>query len=271
MIVDFHTHIFPERIAARTIALLEERGGIRATTDGTVEGLLHAMEEARIDLSVTLPVLTSPQQFDSVNRYAAEINRRFADERGRRLLSFGGIHPACEDIEGKMSFLASEGFLGVKIHPDYQETYINDDGYIRILACARELNMIVVTHAGADIAYRGKPVRCTPRLAKELIRAVPHAKLVLAHMGGSEMADEVKKELCGEDVYFDTSFVLPHMDAADVRDIIRLHGEDKILFGTDCPWSGMSECVSILRSLSLGRDAEEKIFEKNAKKLLPLS
>ena len=271
MIIDLHTHIFPERIAARTISLLEEKGGIRAATDGTAGGLLAAMEKAGVDLAVSLPVLTSPTQFEGVNRYAAEINRAMKAKTGRRILSFGGIHPACEDIEGKMEQLAESGFLGVKIHPDYQETYITDDGYFRILQSAARLNMVVVTHAGADIAYRGKPVRCTPRLARELIRAVPHAKLVLAHMGGSEMAQEVIAELCGEAVYFDTSFVLPRMDEATVREIIRLHGVDRILFGTDCPWSDMGECVRILRSLSLGAEAEEKIFEKNAKKLLELS
>lgn len=270
MVIDFHTHIFPDKIAARTISILEEKGGISATADGTAGGLLREMEKAGVDLSVTLPVLTSPTQFDSVNRYAAEVNRTYATA-ARRLLSFGGIHPACEDIEGKMARLAEEGFLGVKIHPDYQETFINDDGYFRILECAGKLDLIVVTHAGADIAYRGKPVRCTPKRVKELIRALPHSKLVLAHMGGSEMPDEVISELCGEDVYFDTSFVLPRMDEASVREIIRLHGEDRILFASDSPWCDAAECARIIRSLSLGAATEEKIFEKNAAKLLQLS
>lgn len=270
MVIDFHTHIFPDKIAARTISILEEKGGISATSDGTASGLLRKMEQAGVDISVTLPVLTSPQQFDSVNRYAAEVNRTYLTS-ARRLISFGGIHPACEDIEGKMARLAEEGFLGVKIHPDYQETFINDDGYFRILECARKLDLIVVTHAGADIAYRGKPVRCTPKRVKDLIRALPHSKLVLAHMGGSEMPDEVISELCGEDVYFDTSFALPRMDEATVREIIRLHGEDRILFASDSPWCNAEECARIIRSLSLGAAAEEKIFEKNAAKLLQLS
>ena len=271
MIIDFHTHIFPERIAARTLSILSERGGIAPCTDGTEAGLLHEMETAGISLAVTLPVLTSPTQFESVNRYACDVNRRFAAQSGRRLLSFGGIHPACEDIGGKMEYLRSEGFLGVKIHPDYQETFIDGDGYREILFHAKRLDMIVVTHAGADIAYRGQPVRCTPARVKELIRAVPYGKLVLAHMGGSEMTSEVLDELCGEDVYFDTSFVLPHVEKDTLRAIIARHGASRILFGTDSPWCGAKVSLSVIRSLSLGEEAEEKILSQNAKKLLGLS
>ncbi|MBQ8174455.1 MAG: amidohydrolase family protein [Clostridia bacterium] len=267
MIIDFHAHIFPERIAAKTISLLSEKGGYPAHSDGTVNGLLCEMERAGVDLAVTLPVLTSPHQFDSVNRFAAEVNRAFADKE-RRLLSFGGIHPACEDIEGKMDYLAECGFLGVKIHPDYQETFIDDEGYLRIVESAKRNDMIVVTHAGPDPAYRDRPVRCTPRRFKELIRAVPHAKLVLAHMGGGGMADEVISELCGEDVYFDTAYVLPFLDAELFRKLLHLHGEDKILFATDSPWSSAKESVNIIRSYSLGRETEEKIFYKNAARLL---
>ena len=47
MIIDFHTHIFPDRIAPRTIAKLEKIGKTRAFTDGTQNGLLASMERRR--------------------------------------------------------------------------------------------------------------------------------------------------------------------------------------------------------------------------------
>ena len=96
------------------------------------------MEAACVDLAVNLPVLTNPAQFDSVNRFARELNDRFAKEE-RRILSFAGIHPLCDGIEEKMTWIREQGFLGVKIHPDYQETYINDERYVRILRAARDL------------------------------------------------------------------------------------------------------------------------------------
>ena len=167
MIIDFHTHVFPDKIADKTVSLLEAGSGNRAYSDGKTSGLVERLCEAGADIAINLPVLTSPTQFDSVFRFASELNLEFA--RSGRILSFAGIHPACEDISGKMRAVSEAGFLGVKIHPDYQGTFINDDGYVEILKCARELGLIVVTHAGVDAAFRDKPVRCTPALALELI------------------------------------------------------------------------------------------------------
>lgn len=45
MVIDFHTHIFPEAIAAKTISALGDLAGVKAATDGTLQGLLASMEE----------------------------------------------------------------------------------------------------------------------------------------------------------------------------------------------------------------------------------
>ncbi len=267
MIIDFHTHIFPDKIAQKTIGYLAEKAQIPPFSDGSVDGLLSAMERAGTDISVTLPVLTSPSQFDSVNRFAREINQAFFD-KDRKLISFAGIHPKCEDIEGKMAWISKNGFLGVKLHPDYQETFINDDGYVRILQAAKEQDLIVVTHSGVDGGYRGLPVRCTPELAKQVIDKVHHKKFVLAHYGANEMFDEVLELLCGEDVYFDTAYILRFVGEEAFKKILEKHGEDKILFASDSPWSDIKGDVEILKSFSLNKQTEEKLFYGNAKKLL---
>ncbi len=267
MIIDFHTHIFPDKIAEKTIAYLSEKGGIPPFSDGTVDGLVARMEEAGVDISITLPVLTSPMQFDSVNRFAAEINARF-EGGARRLISFAGIHPACEDIDKKMSFIKESGFLGVKVHPDYQGTFIDDAGYVRIMEAARDNDLIVVTHSGVDCGFLGMPVRCTPERALNLIRRVPYGKLVLAHLGANEMHADVLQRLCGEDVYFDTAYVLRFVGKEMFEKILAKHGEDKILFATDSPWSEVRGDVEILKSYSLDTKTEKKILCDNAKALL---
>ena len=269
MIIDFHTHVFPDKIAEKTIAILSAKSGFTACYNGTVAGLVGEMEKGDADLAVTLPVLTAPAQFDSVLRFASAINEGFKDKE-KRLISFAGIHPACDDIEGKMKQIKDSGFLGVKIHPDYQDTFIDDDGYVRILRAARELDLIVVTHSGVDAGYKDMPVRCTPERVKRVIGKVGHEKFVLAHYGANEMSNEVFNELCGENVYFDTAFTLGHVSEADFRKILAKHGEDKILFATDAPWCSIKESVEVLRSYNLGKITEEKILSGNAKKLLGL-
>ena len=267
MIIDFHTHIFPDKIAKKTINMLSEKGGIPAFSDGSVDGLLKAMELAKTDISVTLPVLTNPNHFDSVNSFAADINQTFRNKQ-KRLISFAGIHPLCDDIDAKMLFIKKSGFLGVKIHPDYQGTFIDDEGYVRILECAKEYDLIVVTHSGVDCGFKDMPVRCTPDRALRLIKKVPYSKLVLAHYGANEMFEEVLEKLCDVDVYFDTAYILRFISEELFEKILHRHGAERILFASDSPWSDVNTDVNIIRSFSIDKTTKEKIFYENAKKLL---
>jgi len=269
MIIDFHTHLFPDRIAQKTIELLSQKANIPARADGTRAGLLQAMEAGDVDIAVNLPVLTNPSSFDKVNGFAKEINDT-CRESGRRILSFAGIHPACENIPEKMKWIRENGFLGIKLHPDYQETFFDDDGYLEIVREAEKQDLIVITHAGVDIGYRGYPVRCTPERAARVIQKIPYEKLVLAHLGASELFDEVYELLCGLNVYFDTAYILHFVGEECFKRILEKHGEDRILFGSDSPWSDIGKDVNMLKSFSLNRETEEKILCTNAKKLLGL-
>ena len=269
MIIDFHTHVFPEKIAARTIAALAKAGGFTPFSDGTVNGLVAELDSAKADLAVAHPVMTSPTQFDSITRFAASVNEAYAKGEGR-IISFAGIHPRCEDIEGKMRFIKESGFLGVKIHPDYQDAYITDEGYVRIMECAREYDLIVITHAGVDAGYRDKPVRCPAHLALELIKKVPHKKFVLAHLGANEMKDEMLRYIAGREVYIDTAVALNAVSEEEFSEIVDRHGEDRILFATDSPWGSIKADAERLNSFSLSEKTKNKIFYENARKLLGL-
>ncbi len=269
MLIDFHTHIFPDKIASATIDALAKRSNGTPWTDGTVEGLVKVMERANVDICVTLPVLTKPTQFESVTRFILDVNERFND-KPRKIISFGGIHPECEDIDGKMKFLKCHGVKGVKIHPDYQNTFIDNDGYLKILECAKEYDMIVVTHAGVDDGYIGEPVKCPPQLVKKVIDKVKHPKFVLGHYGGHSQWQEVYDILAGEDVYFDTAFTLHDIDEKLFKKILEKHGSDKILFATDCPWQDIEVYEKIIKSYNLNKEIEDKITHKNALKLLGL-
>ncbi len=269
MIVDFHTHLFPEKIARSTILKLEQLSNNRAYTDGTEQGLNLAVDRASADIAVALPVLTKPTQFESVLNFAISINENFANKKGK-VLSFAGIHPACSNIKEKMKAIKDNGFKGVKIHPDYQQTFIDDNGYIEILKYAKDLDLIVTTHSGVDDGYIGQPVKCPPQLLKKVIKKVGHEKFVLAHYGAHKMWQEVYHVLAGESVYFDTAFSLHEISEELFKKILFKHGEDKILFASDCPWRDIVDDVKVLKSFNLCKKVNDKIFYKNALKLLGL-
>ena len=60
MIIDFHTHTFPDKIAAQTIAYLAEKGNVKPFRAGTLSSLKESMKRAGVDYSVILPVATVP-------------------------------------------------------------------------------------------------------------------------------------------------------------------------------------------------------------------
>lgn len=266
MVVDFHTHIFPDRIAAKTIKKLENIASVKAFTDGSEESLIASMEEAEVDLSVVLPVVTRPEQFDTVNNFAVWLNEKYQNKE-KRLLSFGGIHPDTLDYKKELRLIKDLGLIGIKLHPDYQNTYIDDLKYMRILDYASELGLISVIHAGIDIGFPDN-VRCTPKRIRKVIDEAAPEKMVLAHYGSFGLWEDAEELLAGQNVYFDTAYTLGFIEDETFLRILKKHGADRVLFATDSPWSGQKESLVHLKNLAVSPKDFDKIAGQNAIKLL---
>ena len=270
MIIDFHTHVFPDKIAEKTVAYLAEKGEVKPYLNGTKASLADSMKKSGTDISVVLPVVTKPSQFDSINRYALEITG------SEGIISFGGIHPDCDDIEEKLDFIKSVGLRGVKLHPDYQDTYADDEKYVRIVRHCRKNGLITVFHSGLDTGYKDH-VHCTPDMVLRLMEASkpevgddPDYALVLAHGGAAEFWDDVEEKLCGKGWYFDISFIINMIDRDQLVRIIRKNGADHILYGTDSPWADQTRYIADTKALPITESEKDDIFGGNAKKLLKI-
>jgi len=266
MIVDFHTHIFPEKIAARTIEKLENLANVKAFTDGKEDSLVASMEESGVDVSIVLPVVTRPEQFNTVNEFAARLNEKYQGKE-HRLLSFGGIHPDTLDFKRELRIIKDLGLQGIKLHPDYQDTYFDDIKYMRILDYATELGLVAVVHAGVDIGFPDH-VRCTTERIKKVVDEVAPEKMVLAHYGAFGMWEEVERLIAGENVYLDTAYTFGFIEDDIFLRILKKHGADRVLFATDSPWSGQKESLAHLSQLVKNQDSLEKILGKNAEGIL---
>jgi len=238
------------------------------------------MNAAGVDFAVTQPVATSPKQVGKLNALAAE-----AAAAGGRLIPFGAAHPDDPDWHEGLGALTRAGVKGVKIHPMYQETELDDPRYLRILERAAELGLLVMVHAGEDVGIPG-PARCAPRHVKNVLRETGIRNLILAHMGGWGIWDEVERELAGLPVYLDTSFAFrpihPHPDwprtpeelsmgdREQLLRILRAHGTDRVLFGSDSPWGDEGEELAVLRGLGLSGQELQAVCGGNAARLLGL-
>lgn len=267
MIIDFHTHTFPEKIAAPTIKKLESLSGLTAATDGTLLGLKRSMEEAKVAISVVLPVITKPEQFLSINTYARKITPEHFTGKGGEILSFGAVHPRSAGYREELREVKEMGLKGIKIHPDYMGIMIDDPDMVRLIDAACELDLIISIHAGVDIGMPWK-VHCPPERSARMLREVRPPRCVLAHMGGFRQWDAVEELLAGTDVYMDISMSNGFMDMEQMKRFTARHGADRILFGTDNPWGGQKEDIDFVRRLGLTSEQEEKILWRNGANLL---
>ena len=129
MIIDFHTHIWPDSLAPKAIKVLTDnaKGKYFPSTDGTAANLFKTMNEWGIDMSVVLPVQTKETQTKSVNEYAKALNDSPLYEK--RIISFGGIWPYTENFKKDIDFILSLNLKGIKFHPEYQGFTIDDERF----------------------------------------------------------------------------------------------------------------------------------------------
>lgn len=282
MIIDFHVHTFPDSIAEKTIHLLSTRSHTIPNSDGTLVGLQNSMQQAGIDISVNLPVVTNPTSTEKINDTALRINESF---HSTGILSFGGMHPDTPNYREELRRLSRNGIKGIKIHPNYQSAYFDDIRYLRIMDSAAEFGLAIITHAGIDIGLP-EPIYCTPQHVLHALEQVQPEKLILAHMGGWRLAADVEQYLCGAPVYFDTAYSLGStlppagdttmsgefclMDEADFLRIVRKHGADRILFATDSPWTSQKTSLEVLNHMPLTETEKEQIRYETGRKILGL-
>lgn len=261
MLIDFHTHTFPEKIAEKAIQKLSfASGGLTPYTDGTFNGLKQLLLRSKIDKAVVLNIATNAKQQKNVNDFAAEINDN------NNIFAFGSVFPDSPDALFELERIKSLGLKGVKLHPDYQGFSVDDEKMKPIYKKISDLGLITVFHAGQDFGFP-PPYGATPeKMEKALLWF--SSPVIAAHFGGVGCGEQVIKHLCGKDIYFDTSFGYSAMPKYYAEQIINLHGADKILFGTDTPWQTAEMEMKLLHSLDIPADDFEKITHKNAEKLL---
>ena len=263
MVIDFHTHTFPDTMAEKTIMQLSKICGITPQNDSKRSSLLASMRENGIDRSVVLPVATSPKQESSINALSAELNGRDG------IFYAGGIHPDCADVCGTLDFIKESGLFGIKLHPDYQGVHFDDPRYVNIMREAAKRGLYIVTHAGIDVSFR-EHVHCTPDMILNVLGQLGGLiddRLILAHMGSYEMPGEVLDKICGKPVYMDTAAVLD-LYPEKCFEIIRKHGADRILFATDSPWKHQGEYRKIIENSPLDDGEKQKILSENAERIL---
>ena len=280
MIIDFHTHTFPEKIAQKVVNSLALESCTKPFTDGSMNGLLSSMKDVGVTYSVNLPVMTNVEQVEKINTSFIEGKESLL---AKGIIAFGGMHPNYEDIRSELTRLKAAGIQGIKIHPAYQKYDLDHPKMMKIIDIASELDMIVITHAGIDIGIYDHDYASIKHVLK-ILKEISPPKLVLAHMGGWGCWEDVERDLAGAPVYFDTAFSIgpitplpghdkrPYLEEnlslEDFTRLARKHGCEKILFATDSPWQAQGDVIQLIEQSNLSSAEKYLIYAQNATRLL---
>ena len=127
MIIDFHTHCFPDTVAYHALdamssaaALYPQTQGIQLRYDGTLEKLRKMVHDAGADYFVQMSVATQPRYQYNVNQFALKVNA-LPDA-----FAFGSVHGMSSDSLEELERLHEAGIPGIKLHHDEQGIEMDD-------------------------------------------------------------------------------------------------------------------------------------------------
>lgn len=260
-LIDFHAHIYPDSIAEKATASVEDFYDMKAHSVGTAEELLRLSRKAGVVKSVILPVAVKPSGVSNINDFAAKMQKEHEE-----FYSFGTVHAAMENITEEVERIQNIGLLGIKLHPDTQLFSIDDERMFPVYKLM-EGKLFLMVHTG-DTRY---PYSHPEKLLR-VMNMFPELVCIAAHFGGWSMADTGVKCLHNkENCYVDISSTFYNNNRCKGEELISLYGEDRVLFASDFPLGSPVIEKENLQMLRISDTAKEKIAYKNAEKLLGIN
>jgi predicted TIM-barrel fold metal-dependent hydrolase len=261
MVIDFHSHIYPEKIASKAVVSTEAFYTIPAQGSGTPEDLAAAGKRGGIDRFVVFSAAAVPAQVVTINSYIAAV---CAGQKSAApaFTGFGTLHPDTINPGREIERIKSLGLRGVKFHPDMQKFHIDDERMMKIYALL-EGNLPVIFHTG-DYRYPySHPARLAP-----VLDAFPRLTVIAAHFGGWSLFDLALEYFRERRCYFDLSSSIPYLGRRRAEELIRIYGADRMLFGSDYPIWDPGECLKEFLELKLSSAEQERILSGTAMEIL---
>jgi predicted TIM-barrel fold metal-dependent hydrolase len=256
-IIDMHTHIFPEKVASKAVRATGDYYGIPMSGEGTVDNLIADGAEIGVSRYLVCSTATKPNQVRAVNSFIND-----SCERHPEFFGFGTLHPDIADIEEEIARIISLKLLGVKLHSDFQEFRLDEPKAMKMYE-ALEGKLPVLFHMGDANTDKSKP-----ESLRNVVKTFPKLTVIGAHFGGYSEWDSAVKSLADLHIYVDTSSSLPFLKPEHAKELIKIYGADRCLFGTDYPmWEHRGELARFDR-IDLSEDERELILHKNAETLL---
>lgn len=255
-ICDAHAHIFPEKIAEKAVSSIGNFYSLPMDYNiGKSDVLLESGRKIGVSHYLVCSTATTPHQVESINNFIIDECNRHPE-----FVGFGTLHPDYENIEAEVDRCINAGLKGIKLHPDFQQFYIDDDKAFRIYEAVKGRIPVLIHMGDARYDY-SRPARL-----ENVVKNIPELKAFAAHLGGYERWNEAVTCLYYDNIRFDTCSSLEFISPEFAREIIYGFGTDKVFWGTDFPmWDHTKELLRFKR-LNLTDSENRKILSENFKK-----
>ncbi len=277
MIIDAHTHIFPDEVRRnrRSFSHRDERFRIiyaneKARMAGP-EDLLQAMDREGIGQSV---ICGFPWNDPGLCRENNDFLWECARENPGRMIPF-----ACLPLKSgraairELERCVARGFRGIG-----EIAFYGRDITRREMACLsaalqllgqRGIPLLLHTNEPVGHVYPGKSTEGLQSVYR-IVSAVPGAPIILAHWGGGFFFYELMPEVAraARNVFYDTAASPFLYDPRIYSMAVKIVGPDRILFGSDFPLIPPSRYFAEMDRIRLSRPVRDKIKGQNARRLL---
>lgn len=257
-IIDFHTHIYPPKIASKAVGSVGDFYNLKMYGKGTAENLIALGKEGGVTNYVILPVAVTPHHVSSINDFAIS-----ECEKHPEFYGFGTIHAEFENKIEELERIKGLGLLGIKTHPDTQRFDIDDERMFEVYDFLQQNGLPIIMHCG-DYRYKYSH----PKKLKRVLRMFPSLTVIGAHFGGWSVFDLAYEYLKNENCYLDTSSSFDMLGKKRAQELIRMYGAERMVFGSDFPMSSPKKVLKTLLSFDLTDSEKELILYKNAEKIL---
>lgn len=291
MIVDCHTHIWqsPEQLGqldlgdpprlARPRARLASPGRTPWRSIPAADPDHHWAQSGAVDKSFVLAFKSRYLKAEIPNRFVAD----YCNRNPEKLIGFAGIDPTDPTAVPEVRIAQTDLRLrGLTMSPANQDFHPTDSRAMRVYAEAERLGMPILFHPAAQFTEGSKLEFARPYLLDEVARAFPRLRIVIAQLGQPWIDETIVMIGKHSNVFADVSGLLSRpwqaynaLVSANEYGVI-----DKMLFGSDFPYTNATECIETLYSINqiaqgtnlpvVPREALRGIIERDALSLLGL-
>lgn len=229
---------------------------------GTLDDTTASMSRTGIERAWMLPVATKAKRVRETNDWVlatCAANPQFTP--------FATLHARDPQWREELDRVVAAGARGVKLHVQLQlqegSKHLLSEEMMNVFEAIERADVLMITCTFfADEIGTGRPGASLRLL--DVLTAFPRLRMIAAHMGAMFNWNGGAEPILGSRAFLDLAYVPGLIEPNRLVEMIRQHGAEKILFGTDIPYADPQYILDTFMDLPLNDDEREAILWRNA-------